>query len=62
MEEDVIRSFAFPQVQFKPRILPSKEQLKTFYDALPSLKYKVIFLMLASSGLRISELLGADMD
>ena len=31
-------------------------------DALPSLKYKIIFLALASSGLRISELLNATID
>jgi hypothetical protein len=49
-------------MQFKPKILPSREQLRTFFDALPSLKYKVIFLMPASSGLRVSELLSADID
>lgn len=32
-----------------------------FYDVLPD-KYKVIFLMLASSGLRVSELFNADID
>ncbi len=45
----------------KPKILPSKADLKTFYDALPD-KYKAVFLMLASSGLRVSELLMAKID
>ncbi len=60
--EDIIKGFKFPQMQFKPKILPSREQLRTYFDALPSLKYKTIFLMLASSGLRVSELLNAEID
>jgi integrase len=58
----MIKNFKFPKHTIKPKILPSKEQLKTFFDALPSQKYKIIFLMLASSGLRISELLSAKID
>jgi len=46
----------------KPKFLPSKKDLKIFFDALPSLKYKIIFIALASSGLRISELLNATID
>ncbi|HUV83701.1 MAG TPA: site-specific integrase, partial [archaeon] len=58
--EDLIKDFKFPQQQFKPKTLPSNKDLKTFYDALPSIKYKIIFLALISSGLRISELLSVD--
>ncbi|MFZ3168425.1 MAG: site-specific integrase [Candidatus Methanoperedens sp.] len=58
---DIVKDYRFPRVIRKPKILPSKEQLKTFYNALPD-KYKGIFLALASSGLRVSELLSADID
>ncbi len=59
---ELIQDFKFPTHAIKPRIPPSREQLKTFFAALPSMKYKIIFLILASSGLRISELLSADID
>ncbi len=57
----LVEDFKFPKKQCKPKILPSKKQLRTFYKALPD-KYKVTFLALASSGLRASELLSADID
>ncbi len=59
---DMIKDFKFPRQDVKPKFLPSKKHLKIFFDALPSLKYKVIFIALASSGLRISELLNATID
>jgi integrase/recombinase XerD len=52
-----IRGFKIPKPNFKPKILPSKEELKRFYEALPSLRYKAMFLLLASSGLRLGEVL-----
>jgi site-specific recombinase XerD len=60
-QPEVIQDFKFPHQQYKPKILPNKNQLRIFYNALPD-KYKVIFLALASSGLRISELLDAKID
>jgi integrase len=54
---DMIADFKFPKQQYKPKIIPSKANLKIYYDALPSTREKVIFLLLASSGLRISEAL-----
>jgi site-specific recombinase XerD len=62
LKNDYVNDFKHPNTQVKPKILPSKRELMTFYDALPSLKYKVVFLALASSGLRISELLDANID
>jgi len=59
---DMIKDFKFPRQDVKPKFLPSKKDLKIFFDALPSLKYKIIFIALASSGLRISELLNATID
>ncbi len=58
---ELVKDYRFPRITQKPKILPSKEQIKTFYNALPD-RYKGIFLALASSGLRVSELLSADID
>ncbi len=58
---DVIADFKFPKIPIKlRRDLPSKSALNQFYDALPELRDKTIFLMYASSGLRCSEVLGLD--
>jgi len=58
---DLVKGIKFPKGQYKPRILPNKEQLQTFYNALPE-KYKPIFLLLAESGLRAGELLNCKVD
>ncbi len=52
-----VRGFKMPRPGFKPKILPTKAELKRFYEGLPDLKYKALFLLLASSGLRLSEVL-----
>lgn len=59
-QSEVIEDYKFPNKPFILKILPTKEQFKIFYDALLD-KHKVLFLMLASSGLRVSELLNAEM-
>jgi integrase len=59
---EMVNDFKFPSVTLRPKTLPSKEQLKTFFHALPDEKYHIIFLALVSSGLRISELLSTDID
>ncbi|MHC1584247.1 MAG: hypothetical protein ACXQTM_06450, partial [Methanosarcinales archaeon] len=61
-QPEAVQDFKFPRKQVKPKILPSKAELKVFYDALPQTKYKAIFLLLASSGLRIGELLNSKID
>jgi hypothetical protein len=33
---DLIADFKFPKQQYKPKIIPSKPNLKIYYDALPS--------------------------
>ncbi len=58
---ELVKDIKFPKKQFKPKILPNKEQLRIFYNALPD-KYKPIFLLLAESGLRINELLNCNID
>ncbi len=60
-QPELIQDYTFPKKPIKPKILPSKGQMKVFYNALSD-KYKVIFLMLATSGLRVGELLEAKID
>jgi len=46
-----------PRIQIQPRLdLPSKEEMRQFFNALNSIKYKAMFLLYASSGLRLREL------
>jgi integrase len=54
---DVIESFKFKQPEFKEKRVPSKEELRQFYRALPNIKNKAAFLVFASSGWRARELL-----
>ncbi len=55
-----VESLRFPRIQ--PKIiteLPSKQQLRTFFEALPNDKAKTAFLVCCSSGLRMSEIFNA---
>jgi len=54
---DLIESFKFKKPEYKEKRIPSKEELKRFYEALLSLEDKAVFLALASSGLRAREVL-----
>ena len=54
---ELVQTFRFPQRPILPKQIPSKDELKRFYEAIPSLKYKAMFLLFASSGLRLSEAL-----
>jgi len=57
------KTFKIPKDNsFKPKIIPSRYQLQVFYNCLPNEKAKTLFLMLASSGLRVSELLLSQID
>jgi len=55
--KELVTSFKFPQLAFKPIRVPSKDQLRTFYQALESPRDRTLFLVYASSGLRNSEVL-----
>jgi len=48
-------NFKMPQPEFKPKWIPTKQELKHFYGALPSLKAKCMFLFYAATGLRNCE-------
>jgi len=55
---DLVQSFSFPEKDYNVKVLPDKERLKTFYNALPTLRSRTLFLLYASSGLRRDEILG----
>jgi len=54
----LVEDFRFPEIPIKPKNgIPDKGQLKLFYEALPSLREKSLFLMFATTGLRCCEVL-----
>ncbi|MEM0058131.1 MAG: tyrosine-type recombinase/integrase [Candidatus Bathyarchaeia archaeon] len=58
----LVAGFKHPPKVFKPKTIPSREDLRRFYMALPSLRLKAYFLVAASSGLRRGEILGLTLD
>jgi len=50
-------SFRYPKKNWKVRWVPSKEELKRFYQALPNIRGRAIFLFYATTGLRKMEVL-----
>jgi integrase len=61
----LVETFKFPQIPFKPKTIPTKSDLKLFYNELETLKDKALFLLYATSGLRRQEalhLLISDLD
>ena len=59
---DVADDFEMPSRRPHPTTVPTKDDLQTFYETIESPKYRVIFLMYATSGLRSAELLELTMD
>jgi integrase len=58
----LVSTFKFPPKTFIPKTIPSRKDLKAFYEALPSVRMKAYFLLVASSGLRKGEVLGLTVD
>jgi len=55
---EIVQSFRLPKgPHVKPKVVPTREELRRFYDAIDTLQGKVAFLMFASTGLRRRELL-----
>ncbi|PWB56500.1 MAG: hypothetical protein C3F06_01035 [Candidatus Methanoperedenaceae archaeon] len=42
---DLVKDIKFPKGRYKPKILSNKEQLQTFYNALPDIYNPVLFLL-----------------
>jgi integrase/recombinase XerD len=59
---DAVASFKFRKIVLAPVIIPSKEQLKKFFETLRTPTARALFLMYASSGLRKMELLSLKKD
>ncbi len=59
--KELIETFKVPQNVIKPKIVPTKKELQSFYESLENIKEKTMFLLLASSGLRVHELLELDL-
>jgi integrase len=53
---DLVATFKLPRQEFRPKTVPTKEELKRFYAALERPCEKAVFLMLATSGLRRDEI------
>ena len=58
----VVESFKFPKRGYTPKTVPSKDDLKRFFDALENDRDRAVFLLYATSGLRRSELLNLTLD
>jgi len=59
---DLVQTFKFPKRTYTPKTVPSKEDLRRFFDALENDRDRALFLMYATSGLRRTELLGLTVD
>jgi len=55
--EQMVSTFKFPKHIYRPKIIPTREEIRRFYESLDSLKEKALFLMYATTGLRHRELL-----
>jgi len=54
---EVVLTFKFPHQVFKPKQILCREQLKTFYENLETVKEKTLFMLYATTGLRREEIL-----
>jgi integrase/recombinase XerD len=54
---ELVSSFKFPHRVYKPKQIVTKEQIRTFYGVIETLKEKALFLLYATSGLRRQEIL-----
>ncbi|MEM5868019.1 MAG: tyrosine-type recombinase/integrase [Candidatus Aenigmatarchaeota archaeon] len=58
----LVQGFKFPTKILPIKQVPTKEDLKKFYEALDSIEERAIFLLIASSGLRRSEALNLELE
>jgi len=52
---ELVATFKLPRQEFRPKVIPTKADLKRFYEALERPFKRAVFLMLATSGLRRDE-------
>jgi integrase len=53
----LVESFRLPRIPFKPKILPTRDELVQSYKMLSNIRDKALFLFFASTGLRRGEVL-----
>jgi len=54
---ELVSTFKFPAAQFKPKLVPCKDDLQKFFNCLDSELSEALFLFYASTGLRKNEVL-----
>jgi len=54
---ELVSTFKLPRQEFKPKTVPTREELKRFYAALKLPRDRALFLIYATSGLRRDEVL-----
>jgi integrase len=54
---NLVDSFKFPHIPYRPKIISTKEELCSFFEVLDSKFAEALFLFYASSGLRKGEVL-----
>ena len=59
---ELVDSFKFPNIPYRPKIIPSREDLQKFYSCLDSSFAEALFLFYASSGLRKGEVLSVNVN
>ena len=59
---ELVNSFKFPNIPYRPKIIPSREDLQKFYSGLDSSFAQALFLFYASSGLRKGEVLSINVN
>jgi integrase len=56
----LVETFRFPKKAYEYQPIPSKEDLRRFYNGLKSIEAKLYFLLYATTGLRTNELLSIE--
>jgi integrase len=61
-QEELVKSFKFPPRTYRYLIVPLKDQLRGFYNGFVSDFERSLFLMYATSGRRVSEIISLHRD
>ena len=53
---ELVKTFKLPRAEFKPKVVPTREELQQFYHALQTPRERALFLMYATTGFRRDEI------